>query len=248
MSYHVLVYNANTFGQTNFDMSPIQDSWIGIQNNHYFPQQSLQLFGGWFGGANASAFTLLTPRTRLVVPPRLMPIQGSLLPPDRPHIYDRRSNPFTLNAVEEIQLLLNVGGAANAQNTGVLFVGDMIDPTPPGDVFTLHGTATTAAVANQWTQLNIVWDQTIPSGTYKIIGSWHQSTNAIAHRWNMRNKVMRPGFLSLTSLGNMTDPSYYFGGWGPVGDFNTTAYPFIEVYVNGTDAAHDIGINIIKMA
>lgn len=244
--YHVVAYTANTFGVTNFDSTPVSDSWIGIQNGHYFPQESLKLYGGWFGGANLTAVTLVTPRSRMVVPPRLYPIQGSLLPPDRPHMWDRRSNPFTLNAVEEISLQMNLGGAANAITTGILFMGESIDPVPPGDVYSLHGVATTAAVANTWTQVTVTWDQTIPAGTYTVIGTQHQSTNAIAHRLFFRTRPLKPGMLSVTALTNITDPSYYFGGWGALGQFNTTAYPFIEVYCNGTDNAHDIVMNMIK--
>jgi hypothetical protein len=247
MSYHVLIYTANTNSATNFDSVPVADSWIGIQNNHFFPQLDLNLFGGWFGGANLTAATLVTPRSRLVVPPRLYPIQGSLLPPDRPHIWDRRNNPFLLRAIEEISLQMNIGGTANAINTGVMFAGDVLSPVPPGDIYTLHGTSTTAAVANVWTQVVITWDQTIPAGNYVVVGSWHQSTNAIAHRFNFRNQLMRPGMLSVTALANISDPSYYYGGWGALGTFNTTAYPFIEVYVNGTDNAHDVGMNMIKV-
>lgn len=245
---HVLAYSANTFGVTNYDSTPTPDSWIPIQNGHYLPPKMLKLFGGWFGGANLTAVTLVTPRSRQVVPPRLTPIQASLLPPDRPHIYDRRSNPFTLNAIEEISLQMNIGGAANAVNTGILFVGDTIDPVPPGDVYSLHGTSTTAAVAGQWTQIAVTWDQTIPAGDYVVIGSQHQSTNAIAHRYYFRYAPNKPGFLSVSAVTNITEPSLYYGGWGAFGKFNTVAYPFIEVYCNGTDAAHDVIMNMVKVA
>lgn len=246
--YHVVIYQANTFGVTNFDSAPVTDTWLAIQNGHYLPQESLKLFGGWFGGINLTAVSLVTPRSRAVVPPRLYPIQQTLLPPDRPHIYDRRSNPFTLNAIEEVSVTFNIGGAANAFTTAVLFVGEMLDPVPPGDVFSLHGTATTAAVANAWTQVNVVWDQTIPSGKYTVVGSQVQSATAIAHRWYFRNRPLKPGFISLTSLGNISDPSYYFGGWGSLGSFDTTVYPFLEVFCNGADAAHDVVINMVKVA
>jgi hypothetical protein len=148
--------------------------------------------------------------------------------------------------VEEVSVQANIGGGANAYNTAILFVGDSLDPVPPGDVYSLHGTSTTAAVANAWTQLNVTWDQTIPAGTYTVVGSQHQSTNALAHRLYFRTRPNKPGMLSITSLGNMTDASYYFGGWGSLGQFNTVAYPFIEVLCNAADAVHDIVMNMIK--
>lgn len=244
--YHVAVYQCDSFAQTNLDMTPAQDTWLAIQNGHYLPQEQLKLYGGWFGGVNLTALTLVTPRSRMVVPPRLYPIQQALLPPDRPHIWDRRTNPFTLNAVEEISMQANLGGTAAAYTTVVLFMGESLDPAPPGDPYTLHGVSTSTANANAWTQIGITWDQTIPAGTYTVIGTQHQSATAICHRLNFRQKGLRPGFLSLNSLGNMTDPSYYFGGWGSLGTFTTTVYPFFEVFCNGADAAHDICMTMIK--
>lgn len=246
MPYHVLAYSANTFGVTNWDSTPVTDAYIAIQNGHYFPHIPLYLYGGWMGGANLTKVTLVTPRSRMVVPPVLYPIQGALLPPDRPHLFDRRNNPFLFNAVEEISVQMNIGGAANAVNTAVIFAGTSIDPVPQGDTYTLHGTATTAAVAGAWTQIVPVWDQTIPAGIYSVIASQHQSANAIAHRIFFKDQLLRPGFLSINALTNITDPSYYYGGWGLLGSFNTTAYPTIEVYCNGADAAHDLTLTFVK--
>jgi len=247
MAYHVVAYTANTNSATNFDSVPVSDAWISIQNAHYLPQQNFMFFGGAFLGVNLTAVTLVTPRSRMVVPPRMYPIIQSLTVPDRPHIFDRRHNPFQLNAVEEVSIQMNVGGTANAQNVAVMFWGDRIEQVPMGDIYTLHGTSSTAAVSLTWTQLTVTWDQTIPAGLYAMISSWHQSTNAIAHRWYFKDQMMRPGFLSQASLGNITEPSWYYGGWGKLGQFVTYAYPVMEVLVNGTDASHDVGMNIIKV-
>lgn len=247
MPYHVVAYSANVFGVSNYDSTPAVDGWLTIQNGHYLPHIPLYLYGGWFGGVNLTAVTLVTPRSRMVVPPRLYPIQGAVVPPDRPHIFDRRKNPFTLNAVEEVSIQMNVGGAANALNYAVMFWGNSLDPVPQGDLYTLHGTSTSAAIAGAWSPCNVIWDQTIPAGNYSVIGTQHQSTNGVAHRLFFKDQVMRPGFLSLTSLGNIGEPSYYFGGWGQLGQFNTTAYPTVEVFCNGADAAHDLALTMVRL-
>jgi hypothetical protein len=246
--FHVAVYSANTFGVNNFDLTPVSDAILTISNGHYLPNVNMSLFGGWFGGVNLTAVRLVTPTSRQVVPPPMYPIQGAVIPPDRPHVFDRRSSPFPLNMVEEIALQANIGGAANALNYAVLFMGPSIDPIPSGPIYSLHGTATTAAVTGSWTQLAITWDQTIPAGTYTIIGSVHQSTNAICHRWITKNGWYRPGTLSVSSLTNISIPDMYYGGWGSWGQFQTYTYPLCEVMCNGTDAAHDVTMNIVKVA
>jgi hypothetical protein len=250
MSFHTVVYTSNTFGVTNFDMTPATDAIIAIQNGHYLPQVPLNFYGGWFSGTLMTAIRLNTPRSRQVVPPPLYPIQNTALPPDRPHIFDRRMMPFLLNAVEEVSMQVNLGGAANAIASAVMFWGTSIDPVTYGDVWALHGTATTTASALAWTQLNVTWDQTLPAGTYNLIGSQIQSTNAICHRWIPRlgTQLWRPGALSITSLTNISDPTMYYGGWGAWLQFNTYTYPLPEVFCNGADAAHDVTIFFTKSA
>lgn len=246
--YHVAAYAANTFGVTDFDAPAITDGILTISNNHILPDRPYQLYGGWFSGANLTRVKIQTPHTRQIVPPVVLPIQASLLPPDRPHFYDRRSNPLMLNQVEEIQVLMSIGGAANAYNWGILFFGTSIDPAPSGEIYTLHGTSTTAAVANAWTQVTVVWDQTLPAGTYVVVGTQVQSANGIAHRLIFRDQVWRPGFISVGAVTNITEPSYYYGGWGTLGKFNTFTLPNIEVLANAADAAHDVALNIVRVA
>jgi hypothetical protein len=246
MPYHVVVYSANTNTQTNYDSVPATDPLISIQNGHYFPHIVLYMYGGWLGGVNLTAVTLVTPRSRMIVPPRLTPIQAAVIPPDRPHIFDRRNNPFTLNAVEEVSIQMTIGGTANAYNFAVLFWGTSLDPVPQGDLYTLHGTSSTTVTANAWTQIPITWDQTIPAGTYTVISSQHQSSNALCHRFFFKDQILRPGFLSLSSVTNISDPTYYYGAWGTLGTFNTTAYPTIEAFCNGADSSHDLMTTIVR--
>lgn len=237
---HVLAYTANTFGVSAFDMLPVTDEWIGITNNHFFPQIDLNCYGGWFGGAFLNQVKLFTPQSRAIIPPALFPIQQSILPPDRPHIWDRRVNPVHFKAINEISLIANIAGTVNGINTAILIVGDQLQTIQAGwDIYGIHFTSTTAAVANTWTTVTAVVDQPLPAGVYTVVGSQHVSTNAIAHRFNFRTGPNRPGFLSMTSVGNISEPSYYQGGWGVIGQFNTQAYPFFEVYCNGADASHD---------
>ena len=247
MSYHVVGYYYTGFGVTNQDSTPIPDPWLTVQNGHFLPHIPLYLYGGWFGGPNLSVVTLVTPRSRMIVPPRLYPIQAAATPPDRPHIFDRRRNPFTLNAVEEVSLLMTIGGTVAETDTAVMFWGTSLDPVPQGDLYTLHGTAPGTVVAGRWSLMVPVWDQTIPAGNYAVVSTQHQSATAVAHRLFFKDQVMRPGFLSQSALGNITDPSYYYGGWGKLGEFNTTAYPTWEMLCSAADSGHDLNMTLVRV-
>lgn len=245
--YHVLAYAANVFGVTDNDTPAITDGIMTIQNSHFLPDKPWSLYGGWFSGVNLTRTKIRTPRIRQVADLVVTPLQATLLPGDRPHIFDRRKTPLTLAALEEIQILQTVGGAANAFNWAILFIGTSFDPPPQGDVYGLHGTSTTAATANAWSQITVAWDTNLPAGRYAVIGSQVQSTNGIAHRFIFKDQVMRPGFLSTAAITNIGEPSYYYGGWGKLGEFNTYTLPNVEVLANGADAAHDVILNVVRI-
>lgn len=248
MPWHVLIYQGSGVSTATTDMTPVPDPIVAIQNGHYLPHQDLFLYGAWAGGTTLDSATIVTPRSRQVVPPRMYPIDATLEPPDRPHIIDRRMNPFKLNAVEEISIQTTYSSTTSTASYFVMLVGTGQQGVPAGDIYSLHGTATTAAVANAWTQLAITWDQTIPAGTYAVVGSNHVSASAVAHRFIFKDAILRPGFLSLQSIADMTAPDYYTGGWGLLGQFNTYTYPAIEVLCETTDASHDFVMNFIKVA
>jgi hypothetical protein len=245
--YHVLAHTLNTYGVTNTDMTPIADDIFTISNGHFLPDRDVSLYGAYVSSANLQRSQIVTPKTRQVVPPIIYPIQTSLLPPTRPNWMDSRVQPFMLRAVEEIALQVTIGGAANERSYGLLFVGTGLDHVPSGDIYTIHGTSTTAAVASTWTSLAMTLDQTLPAGIYALISSQIQSTNAIAHRWIFKDQSFRPGFLSVTSLGNLTDRDWYRGGMGMLGKFSTVTYPIPQVLCNAADNAHDILISFVRI-
>lgn len=248
MPWHLSAYINSNFNVTLSDSVALMDGIMTIQNGHFLPNLQMNLYGGWFGGANLSRAYLYTPRTRQVVPPAMVPIQRSLLPPDRPHILDRRRQPIILNAVEEVQILMNIGGTVAGPNWSILLWGPSMEAAPTGEIYTLHGTSVTPAIPQTWTQIQPVYEQNLPAGTYALVGSQLQSPNQIAHRFTFKDQVQRPGFTSVIDVANISEPSYYNGGWGTLGRFNTYTLPNIEVLCNAADAIHDIYLNIIRVA
>jgi hypothetical protein len=246
--FHVLAYQGSSHDIVGLDATPIPDDIFTIQNGHFLPQYDLQFYGGYFGGSILSYVQLVTPTTRQISIPRLVPINAAVVPVTNPNMVDLRLNPLRLRAVEEISLLNTLGtNAGNQPFINVLFVGKSLDPIPQGDILTLHGTSTTAAVVNAWTSLAITYDNTLPAGTYAIIGAQVQSTNAIAHRFIFKDQWLRPGFLSVSSATNRLNWDYYRGAMGLLGTFTTTTYPTLQVLCASADATHDVTFSIIRV-
>jgi hypothetical protein len=102
---------------------------------------------------------------------------------------------------------------------------------PPGDSFWLrYVPADTAPVTPfRWTQVTPVFDQTLPSGTYAVIGFEHSGPSVVGARLNFPGQVFRPGVVGQTTPGGRTNWAFYNGTFGLYGVFRTIAPPSVEV-------------------
>lgn len=231
------------------DVTPVTDSVILTQNNHFVFQNDVNLFAAAAMEATPARVRIITPSLRIPSTPWLRPLITGTIPPNMPVLPDYRANPLTLRALEETQVMATNALAMGSENfTSLLWIGDVIQPPPVGNIVTMRGTSTGAAVANKWTQVAVTWQDTLPNGTYGIVGLQHQSANGQAARLIINGQQYRPGALSVTALGNFSHPMFLKGGLGLWGTFRSVAMPLVEVLANAADASHELYLEFVRMS
>lgn len=245
---HLLAWSSGgAAAKVAFDMAPVVDAQIQIQNSHFLFQQDMYLLWAAAMGATITKCRLVTPSTRLVSSPYIRPLTGAAIPGNPQQVANYLLHPFTLRGREETQMLLDSTAAAGEQDTVIALVADSPPtPAPQGQVFTFLGTSTTAAVANAWTQLTMTWIDILPDGIYTVIGLEHQSANAQAARISFDNQFFRPGTLSQPSLVGQQDMDVFRVNRFVMGQFRQTRMPIVEVLCNGADAAHNVWLSMVK--
>lgn len=131
-----------------------------------------------------------------------------------------------------------------------MWITEGLRPTPPqGDIITLQAKAQNgeSTAADQWSEIQLDWDETLPNGTYAVVGSEHISPTALVHRWIFDNQHFRPGGLSQIDLGNRTHRIFYDGILGTWGTFTAQVLPRLEVFATGVDTSHDIFLQVIRI-
>src|SRR5262249_38123432 len=110
-----------------------------------------------------------------------------------------------------------------------------------------------------WSLLSPQFDQTIPSGTYAVVGFEHWSPTSIAARIVFPGSPRRPGTLSQNNkviegpnpnvfdANARTHDIFYHGSLGVYGMFQTTAPPSIEVLTTGADASHEGYLRVVRV-
>lgn len=246
--FHLAAYLKSNLGTTaNTDIPALTDSVLAISNNHFRLVDPATLVAGAYLGATAIRGRLDSPTLRISGNPYILPVNVGALPVDRGKWMDLRRAGFVLPTREELAFQASAAPGTTELATGLFWLQYSNEPVAPGKVLWVRATSTTAAVSQTWTNTALVFDSALPSGYWSVVGSEHQSTNAIAHRLIFPGKVYRPGFLSRGSEGNMSPSINYDGSLGEMGRF-VNDNPFqVECLVNGTDATHVFYFGLVQV-
>ena len=246
--HHTAAFHTSTTTSALLDIPAVTDDVLAISNSHFLLNRDMDLvYAATFGAAITRA-RLSSPSFRQVTLPELIPYGGSVLPGSPPLIADYRANPLRVKALEELGLDLSFTAATADDVGGVVGLSGGFEPVPRGDIFTLRGTATTTLSAWGWTTLSVTWADTLPAGTYAVVGLVAQSTNAIAGRLIFDGQSERPGSVSVNALTDQIPAIGVKGGLGVWGRFRSTAMPQVQILSDAADTAETVLLDIIRLA
>jgi hypothetical protein len=207
----------------------------------------------WAGGATLSRVRINAPKFRGIVRPMIRPIEQAANPSSRPIIMESWRNALQYNATEPIAMLCSNGAAET--DWVVATFGDGNRNAPQGDLYTARFTSTFTATTNAWTAApSIVFDDTLPTGQFSIIGVDQFAAGGVAMRLIFLGMVMqgvpaavRPGIPVPTANGSQSTRYVRYGYLGEFGRFQNTALPTIEVLYTAATANPEGYLDIIKV-
>lgn len=229
------------------NIPPVADGIMAISNNHFLPQKDYDLIYSAPMAVTLDRVRLNSPTNRQITIPFIRPFTAALSPPTDPNVADYRANPFRLRALEEFAFegTDTAAGPNNCYVVSGLQTG--FEPMPAGNVFTLRGASTTAAVAATWTQIAVTWADALPAGTYACVGLDVVSVTPVAARLTFENQVERPGALGVALVGSRNHAMFNKGGLGVWGRFKSTRMPTVEVLNDGVIAVHTVYLDLIRI-
>lgn len=246
--FHIVAYRASIADSTLAELAAVNDNIMTIQNNHILPQEDMQVFWAYVGGANVQRLRLNTPFLRQVTPTWIIPVSTALVPPTRPAVAFYFNNPLKLRALEEIavEAFQNSGGAQ--VNCLIAAIGPRTEPIPPGPIYVLRGTATTTLTANAWTPIGaITWDTVLPQGRYAVVGLEVQGATLQSMRMTFDGQFYRPGVLGKVAITDQNHQYFYDRRMGKLGEFTTTNFPRFEAIATAADTAQEIRMELVKL-
>lgn len=250
--HHTIAWSNTSVSNTaEVDLTPVTDAVIPQSASaHFLPQFDTPLVYIGAASVNLQRARLSTPTLNLVTTPFIRPINQALTFGMPQRVWDLSTSPLTLKGLEEVTLLVTQTGGAAQQvvaSAGLMYQNI---PAPVGNQWCLRGTSSTTTVANAWTQITMTWNNSLPTGTFGIVGMQASSTTMIAARLICENQVPRPGVMGLQGLGNDTHELFRGGGaenlglWGKFHNYNM---PLVEVLCTAADASFEIYLDVVRM-
>jgi hypothetical protein len=248
MSFHLLAFTGSVGQTANTDLAAVVDDVVPVQNNHFLLSRDRNLLWAAAVGATITRQRIVQPTLRQIVEPQINPLEGNAAPASNPNYADYTVYPLRIRALEELAVESTSGlSMGTERHYGVLALEESREPTPGGDIYTLRGTSTTAAVANTWTTLTTTWDVVLPEGVYAVCGLAGVGSGSIAYRLIFEDQRDRPGSLAIQSVTQKPGRHFQKGLLGIWGRFRNYAMPQLQCLSNTNTSTHTFFLDIIRL-
>ena len=246
--HHTIAWRESIADIVAADIDPVVDGIMTIQNSHFLPQKNFLMQYAYFGAAGATRARFITPTFRQLSTPWIRPINLAIVPLDEANMADYSANPLMIRGLEELQLegYQTTGGAAVVAAIAGLS-SSPVGPAPSGDVIAMRGTGATTVTAGAWSNCAMTWQDTLPNGTYAVVGLEAIGATAISARLIFEDQVDRPGCLGQGLVSGNGPPLFRHGGLGIWGRFNAYRIPSVEFLCNAADTAQEVYLHFVRI-
>lgn len=231
------------------------------------PAWARKLYAAYFGGTNASLARLSAPSLRDVQTLDFEPIDIADEPtyPLPFHAFTRRGAsgsdddadwaPLTLEASEGLQVLMAETDALGQNLRALAWLGDGIVPRPNvgdgvrggGRIVKARATGTTTLVAEAWTNVPLVFDQTLRAGWWACGGHYGRSAGAIATRLVTPGIRYRPGAIAGDTVADAGHPLFRNFGMGTQTVFYHDNPPSVDFLATSADTAEVVDLDLVYL-
>ena len=197
-------------------------------------------------GATMTRAAIVSPSIRRRYPFEVFPVDAAATPTDPFHFHDSPQSTIALDVDESLNFQFAESGAGAQRGSGFVWLSDgPINPITTGEMFTIRATGSTTLTAYSWTNCPLTFNDTLPAGTYQIVGMHAFSTGAIAARLVIPQYAWRPGVICSTSANVFSSQAFRYGNFGVFGEFTHMTPPTVEFCSSSADTSETVYLDLI---
>lgn len=242
MSMHCIAWSESQDpGGVEMNMAGVADPSVRVAGDDIVvPQDCNKLIGALAcTGASATRALLTAPSLRRTNPYEILPHVLALFPTTETPAYMHPESPVQLDYNESLNARLNSNPAAAEQASIVAFLADNAPAKVAGKIVHARFTVNVALVAGAWANAAIAFDDDLPAGVYKVVGSALVAATAVVARWYPVGAKWRPGFPIMQTRGGHHDNIFRNGSLGEWFSFDQSQPPTIDILSSAAAAAAD---------
>lgn len=246
---HMIGYELSGSEAALTALTPIPDGTLRVSGNDFFVPPKMNNIGWAAGMINSAAATLRgqiqSPSLRATLNVDVAPLANGLVFGSLPPLLQAWNTPFPLVENEPLDWFTQNGAAV--MNRGFIELCD--GPLKPvsGKVYTVRATLGITLATATWANGALTLAQTLPAGTYQVVGCRVWSANSCAFRIFFVGSAFRPGGLTCNAEANLEWPVFRYGGLGVWDQFNNIVPPSFDV-MGITDTAEVVYLDLIKVS
>lgn len=216
-------------------------------NDIIIPSDMTNILAAFAVGPSLTRVQLVSPSLRAVWNQEVFGIDLNAATTDALLLEYYGQNAIPLAPGEPLNAFFAEGAAGASRGTVLVWLCD----TPPGpilaDIRTIRVTGAFTAVANTWTNGNLVFNDTLPAGTYALVGAQIISANMQAFRFVFKGGFYRPGAIAGAALSTRQNQLFRHGNMGQWGQFQNLTPPSIDVLCNGADTSFQGVLDLVQV-
>jgi len=229
-------------------VAALADQHVTVSGDDVTVPELAQLGGYYALGTTITLAQLSSPHLRRISLLDIGALDLGAEPLTTQNFHSRFTNPLPLEAGEKLNALVAEAAAGAEQETVLAWLCDGAIAPVTGEVFTVRCTNTTTLTGYAWTNGALTFSQTLPVGSYSVVGARGVSAGLIAFRLVFPGYPWRPGGVGHDAVGDLDPPGQRYGGWGVWGTFRDNAPPTVDFLSISADTSQVVFLDLIKVA
>ena len=244
---HLAAFYESIAPGTLLQTDAVQDDILTTQGGKFLLLDSWDLIAAQSFGTDLQRGRLVAPTFNKIGQPYVRPVRDLNEISSFQPLANYTKYPFALPNRENIGFEALHDDAADTVCGGLILLSKGMIPTPPGQIYTIRGTASTAAVPGVWTSIDTVYENDLEGGFYNVVGGAVIGTGSLAFRVISQYQVERPGGLCLSDINQQTHPIFRAGALGKWIEFESDSLPTVQVLSISPTVNWEVYLDIVKV-
>lgn len=230
-------------------LAGVPDQHIKVYGNLIYIASFNHLIGAYcIGGTVPEEARLVSPSLRRVNPFYITPLEIGLLPVEPHAMRYFPDSPVKLETNEGLEAEISgVDAAASVKLIACWLAPGAVVPIS-GEIWTVNTHITLELVASVWTYSEITFPDSLPVGTYSVVGARMVAGEGAIFRFVPVGEPYRPGGIVVQEIDENDPDRQRFGALGRWFDFHSVQPPGVEVIACSAEAeeTYELYVDVIK--